>query len=272
LTKKGSFARCVDDVRRKGGADDPAAVCAAAKRKTGEDLHNPVMFSRSGMPVIISIQPSTRRKGYWDLFVGGTHRVTKKTKKGAEGYARRILQANPGRSNPADLAAEAFRATHGYEPEHEIVTVEEEHYHEFLPAWGELIDMVIVPPGERKGVRLTRFKGAMLAFSEQYESSPQLHLVGGDQSCDPTVFGIRTNHELETLGKVVDITYYTVKTHLGRDGGDANYVHAFAEETAKRKARHVRILNSPDVIYDRLNEKLKFSGGVYEITPEGIRD
>jgi hypothetical protein len=205
----------VSDVTRKGGVSDPAAVCAAAKRKAGEQLN---------------------------------------------------------RRNPLNQAREAFRATHGYEPENDIVTVEEEHYHEYLPAWGELIDLVIVPTGERKGVRLTRFKGAMLAFSEQYESSPQLHIVGGDQSCDPTVFGILTNHELETLGKCVDITYYTVKTHLGRDGGDANYVHAFAEETAKRKARHVRILNSPDVIYDRLNEKLKFSGGVYEITPEGIRD
>ena len=48
----------------------------------------------SGHSLDIVIQPSKRKAGSWDLFVGGIHRITKKTKRGAEGYARRILKAN----------------------------------------------------------------------------------------------------------------------------------------------------------------------------------
>lgn len=44
-----------------------------------------------------SVRPSIKRKGMWDVFVGGFHRVTKKTKKGAEGYAKRIEKANMGK-------------------------------------------------------------------------------------------------------------------------------------------------------------------------------
>jgi hypothetical protein len=175
------------------------------------------------------------------------------------------------KKNPLDQAVKAYEDTHGHPPDKELVFVEEEHYHGFLPAWGQLISMVIVPNGSKKGIELRGFKGALLCFSEQYKKIPQLHIVGGDQSVDTSAFGIETNHEYETLGKCADIVYATLKTHLGPEGGDADYVHAFAEESAGKNKR-VRIRLSPDVIYDRLNEKLKFSGGVYEITPEGIRD
>jgi len=50
----------------------------------------------SGRSLDIVVQPSTRKKGKWDLFVGGFHRVTKSTRRGAEGYASRILRANRG--------------------------------------------------------------------------------------------------------------------------------------------------------------------------------
>ena len=49
-------------------------------------------------PVKITIAPSVRRKGKWDVFVGGIHRVTKATLKGAEGYAKRIQAVNPSKS------------------------------------------------------------------------------------------------------------------------------------------------------------------------------
>jgi hypothetical protein len=220
---KGSFARCVEEVSRRGGVDDPRAVCAASKLKAGEDL----------------------------------------------GAARRRAA-----HNPHDLAAEAFERTHGYPSSEETVVIEEEHYHEYMPAWGELLVLLIVPEGQRKAVELKKFAGAKLTFSEHAEL-PQLEIIGGDQSLDletlRDVFGKKVLHEKEDLGRCVDVVYYTVKTHLGQEGGDADYTHAFAEETA-RKQKHVRIVQSPMATYHLLNEKIELWGGVYENTPEGIRD
>lgn len=175
------------------------------------------------------------------------------------------------RKNPMDAAKQAFAKTHGYAPDELIEVDEEEHYHEFLPAWGELIDMVIVPEGQNKGIRLEEFNGAFLTFSES-KDRPQLFITGGDQSVDLSEFGIKTEHEREVLGKMVDATYYTVKTHLDpRDGGEANYNHRFSEETAGKK-RKLRILKSPTVTYDTVNKTLHLWGGTYTNTPEGIRD
>ena len=219
---KGSFARCVEKVSRKG-VDDPAAVCAAAKRKAGEEL--------------------TRR--------------------------------NP--RNPADLAAQAFEAFHGFPPKEDIVFESMEHDHEYYAGIGELMDLVIVPRGEAKGILIHGFQGAQLAMNERgiLDGEPaQLYIVGGDQSLDPKTlrqFGIDPGklHEQEVLGSCVDITYFTRKTHLGKDGGTADYVHAFGEESAKRK---MRILVSPTATYHTVNKIIGLWGGKYTIEPEGIRN
>lgn len=185
------------------------------------------------------------------------------------------------RRNPADLAAEAFEAFHGYPPEEELVFESMEHEHEFYAGIGELVELVIVPEGESKGIPIYGFDGAQLAMSEQSMKaalfgSPvsQLYIVGGDQGLSNKVlklFGIDTGalHEQEVLGKCVDITYYTDKTHLGRDGGVADYVHAFGEESAKRK---MRILVSPTATYHTRNKIIGLWGGKYTIEPEGIRN
>ena len=214
---KGSFARCVEKVSRKGGVDDPRAVCAAAKMKAGEQL------------------------------------------------------------NAADLAAQAFEAFHGYPPKEDIVFESMEHDHEFYAGIGELMDLVIVPRGEAKGILIHGFQGAQLAMNERgiLDGEPaQLYIVGGDQSLDPKTlrqFGIdpSTLHEQEVLGSCVDITYFTRKTHLGKDGGTADYVHAFGEESAKRK---MRILVSPTATYHTVNKIIGLWGGKYTIEPEGIRN
>ena len=219
---RGSFARCVEKVTRRGEVDDPRAVCAAGKLKAGEKL-------------------------------------------------------NP--RNPADASAEAFERTHGYPAREETIIVESEHYHEYMPAWGELVSLVIVPEGEQRAVELLKFENkkgepAYLTFSEHPEF-PQLEIIGGDQSIPLATlkdrFKKKTIHEKEDLGRCVDVVYYTVKTHLGKDGGDADYAHKFGEETAKKKL-HVRIISSPMATYHVLNQKIELWGGVYENTPEGIRD
>ena len=228
---KGSFARCVSEVSRRGGVSDPAAVCAASKIRAGEDL------------------AAAKRKA---------HR------------------------NPADLAAEAFELFHGFPPKEELVFESTEHEHEYYSGIGELMELVIVPEGESKGIQLYGFDGAQLAMGERSmralvqdgEPIAQLYIVGGDQSLSPKVlrqFGLDPSqpHEQEVLGKCVDITYFTDKTHLGRDGGVADYVHAFGEESAKRK---MRILVSPTATYHTINKIIGLWGGKYTIEPEGIRN
>lgn len=214
---RGSFSRCVEKVTRRGGVDDPNAVCAAAKLRAGEKLN---------------------------------------------------------RRNPRDLAAEAFERTHGYPAGEEIVIVEQEHYHEYMPAWGELVELLIVPEGEVKAVQLRKFEGAQLTFSE-HPDFPQLEILGGDQSLSLETlreqFGKQTIHEKEDLGRCVDVVYFSIKTHLGKDGGEADYHHRFAEETAGKRL-HVRIVESPMATYHVLNKKIELWGGVYDNTPEGIRD
>jgi hypothetical protein len=224
---KGSFARCVQEVSRRGDVDDPRAVCAASKMRAGEDL-----------------QAARRRAG----------------------------------RNPADLAAEAFEAFHGYPPKEELVFESMEHEHTFFAGIGSLEELVIVPEGESKGILLHSFGGAQLAMNERsildQDAEQQLFVVGGDQALDMKTlrqFGIDPAHlhEQEVLGKCVDITYFTRKTHLGRDGGTADYVHAFGEESAKR---HMRILVSPTATYHTVNKIIGLWGGKYTIEPEGIRN
>jgi hypothetical protein len=196
----------------------------------------------------VEVIPSTRRKGMYDVLVGGIHRVTKPTLKGAEGYAKTL------RGNPANSAAEAYTDFHG-RPSEEVVTVKTEvHYHKHLAACGELRKLVVKPVDKLFTVSLSGFKKALLAFNEK---RTQLFIEGGDQSVDLKQFGIKTPHEVETLGEVRVIEYFTIKDHLGKDGGRAVYVHKFHKPY-------------PVLSYHTLDQRLEFSGGSYVVLAEGI--
>jgi hypothetical protein len=75
-------------------------------------------------------------------------------------------------------------------------------------------------------------------------------------------------HEVETLGKVVELAYFTTKDHLGDEGGTAIYFHVAGEtnENGKRKMAGW----APDLIYHTIDERLEFSGGSYTIRAEGV--
>ena len=83
-------------------------------------------------------------------------------------------------------------------------------------------------------------------------------------------FGIQKPHELETLGKLVAIDYFTVKTHLGDEGGEAVYAHQLRTTNEDGKHVVVAIARYPDLIYRVLDQQMEFSGGSYEIRAEGI--
>ncbi len=189
-----------------------------------------------------------------------------------------LIRPNGRRRNPADLASEAFEAFHGHPPSEEIVFESMEHEHEFYAGIGELMSLVIVPEGQRKGILLRKFDGAQLSMNEnplvKGKALTQLFIVGGDQELDRATlrqFGISHLHEQEVLGKCVDIVYFTTKSHLGRDGGEADYHHRFSEDTAGKNVR-LRILKSPTATYHVVNKIIGLWGGVYQILPEGIAD
>ena len=156
--------------------------------------------------------------------------------------------------NPASQASEAYTDFHGRASE-EVVTVQTKvHYHKHLAACGELRKLVIKPVGKLFSVTLSGFKKALLAFNEK---RTQLFIEGGDQAVDLKQFGIKTPHETETLGEVRVIEYFTIKDHLGNEGGKAVYVHKFHKPY-------------PVLIYNVLDQQLTFSGGSYKVLAEGI--
>jgi hypothetical protein len=169
---------------------------------------------------------------------------------------RELKEFNPGKAkrNPASQASEAYTDFHGRASE-EVVTVKTEiHYHKHLAACGELRKLVIKPVGKLFTVSLSGFKKALLAFNEK---RTQLFIEGGDQAVDLRQFGIKAPHETETLGEVRVIEYFTIKDHLGNEGGKAVYVHKFHKPY-------------PVLIYNVLDQQLTFSGGSYKVLAEGI--
>jgi hypothetical protein len=167
----------------------------------------------------------------------------------------KLNKAKGKRRNPAAESAEAYADFHGRPSEETVVVEKKIHYHRHLAAAGELKKLVVV---SRRGERVTLkdFEGAVLCFNEK---RTQLFVEGGDQSVDLAQFGIapKNAHEIETLGDVTDVEYFTTKDHLGRDGGTAIYHHKFSKPY-------------PELVFDVVNEQLTFAGGKYVVLPEGI--
>jgi hypothetical protein len=170
------------------------------------------------------------------------------------------------RKNPASASAEVFEEFHGFAPSEVVTVTKEVHHHGHLASLGTLVQLDVFGVDER-GHKVTGFKGAILACNETRD---QLFIEGGDQRMDLKSFGIKTAHEMETLGQVTNIGYKTNKTHLGDEGGEAVYVHRFRATNQNGKHVVVKMTREPDLIYDVRNEQLLFSGGSYEILREGI--
>jgi hypothetical protein len=178
--------------------------------------------------------------------------------------------ATKRKKNSAVAAAEAFKEFHGY-PSEELVSVTQKvHRHEHLAAAGDLVGLQVRPT---KGGPVRHIEGlgdALLTFNE---AKNQLFVSGGDQflsSSELKKFVADPNHELLTLGRVKGVGYFTDKTHLGDEGGEAVYSHTF--RTTNKAGRHVvvRIAKEPDLIYRVLDQQMELSGGSYEIKAEGI--
>jgi len=309
---KGAFKRCVEDVTRKGGVDDPRAVCAAsigAKRgrtrgrvnARGLHIGDLVVFEGENAEVLNVYSPD--RKGHGETILirtesGKQYEVApsalkrgrvnaKRAKRGKRsdgpdmmmsaakklamahgGVPAVLLMANrgKGKKNPVEAAAVRFADFHGM-PARDVMTWDEPyHYHGVTSDIGSLVSLVVKLPKERAGgkgfVTVQGLKGARLTMNE---NGTQLFIEGGDQSLDLDDFAVKTDHDREYLGELVQITYHTDKKHLGNEGGKADYVHRFGKMESNGRKTEL-----PKVGYDRLNEEILISGGGYTIPAEGI--
>lgn len=191
-----------------------------------------------------------------------------------------IARQNP--RNPAAGSRSAFERFHGFPSKSKTIVERKVREHEHVAAIGELLELWIVPldqetPEGKKDrcIVLKNFDGAWLSQSED-EDRPQLFIDGGDQTLDDDTLAecgvdLDAIHEVEVLGKGVQVTYYTDKTHLGKQGGKADYTHPFGETLDENDNRvFTGKASRPVIAYDTVNHMLFVIGGKYRIPPEGI--
>ncbi len=218
--------------------------CVKALKKRGGAANAYAVCKVAGTRKNKFVEPSTKGQ-----VAGG-----RKTKKNPSGYA---------------AAAQASEEFHGTPPHEEFNIVTKIFEHDHLGDIGELVKLEVIPVHGGGVIDLTKFKGARLAQSPK-GSKGQLYIEGGNQSVDLDAFEISEPHELEVLGKLKYVTYYTVKHHLGRDGGEANYRHKLNDGDSWLIRRGTNSKNRPTVVYDVNNKLLSIAGGEYKILPEGI--
>jgi hypothetical protein len=181
------------------------------------------------------------------------------------------FKLNLGRKNAGadDAAAERYQYFHGRPPEKDFTFKTSVHRHGTLSGIGDLKELLILAITGDRQVKVEGFKGAILS---QNAKGTQLYIKGGDQSVNLASFGIKTAHEQEILGALLNVVYFTTKDHLmPEDGGTANYKHKFGGEgRMKRYAFGKKGSRLPLVGYDVRNKLLSIQGGGYEIPAEGI--
>lgn len=197
----------------------------------------------------------------------GKHAVCKASN-GRGKVERFLVRLNTGtRRNPENTAVERYEYFHGRQPDVDTDIKTTIKTHEVLSGIGKLKSLTILAINGNRQVEVSNFKGALLA---QDEKGKQLYIVGGDQGVNLKDFGITQAHELEILGALKAVVYFTTKDHLTPEtGGTANYDHKFGNgarkyEFGKKGTRF------PLVGYDVRNKLLSIQGGSYELPAEGI--
>lgn len=212
-----------------------------AKKKNAADLADRLKAKR----VIRKIYKRSPLSG-WGKKDSGRKRKPNAAKKRA---------APKKRIKNGDAKAAAFyRETHGRDPERNYTVTEKLKEHSVLSGLGKLKKLVVRSYNGGAVVDIEGFRGALLASNT---TGTQLYIKGGDQAVNVADFGIRTKHESEVLGQLVQIEYETTKDHLGNEGGHADYFHKFEQPL-------------PVVNYDVRNRLLSISGGVYKLRDVGI--
>lgn len=170
------------------------------------------------------------------------------SKRGKVDDPKAVCAVRKRKRNPVEDAADLSEAFHGRPAKRVTKHSDTVHTHAVLADLGEMIRLCVETlDGRRKDIE---FDGkTRLGCSED---GRQLYFVDGDQSIDPSDFGVKSQHDSVVLGQAFGIAYFTNKEHLGAEGGTATYEHEFEKPY-------------PVVIYDCLNDEISLSGGGYLI-------
>jgi hypothetical protein len=182
-------------------------------------------------------------------------------------FARR---KNPNVDDSIEDATQVSEGFHGRPQRYIEDVIEVEKYRTKLAHLGDLVEFELLDKSGRKVIPIsfaehdTEEHVSVGATPDRY----QLILTGGNQSIDLGAFDdLGENEKLKDyvcLGEVYSISYFTDKHHLEgpkyqKDGTE--YIHKFGEEENGER---------PELMYDRLNERMMLIGGSYEIRDEGI--
>lgn len=197
------------------------------------------------------------------------------TRKGGAYDPKAVCASKDRRQNPRHASDRAFEGFHGRPPSETVEVITEVHDHGHVWALGRLTKVVI--RYEEKGREFdVLLKGFGTCYLTANEKRTQLFVDDGDQAIDLKAFHIpKPYHELETVGRMVMVAYFTKKDHLGDEGGTAEFVHCIENTNYYTDLGFPALKKDqegvgPDVIYDTRNELVSFSGGSYEIPDEGI--
>ncbi len=190
--------------------------------------------------------------------------TTRTAAKVRNGHSRRPgLPKKNGRAkrrNGAEEAAAAlYEQFHGKPPDQATTHRREIEYRDQLAELGKLkrLDIITVAGSAHE----LDFSGPVMVCSEPY--GRQLYIIGGSQKLDLDSLDLG-NSDLEKdhifLGACPFICYDTVKGFHNFE--PTIYGHEFAEEGGEYPMLH----------YDQLNRLLFFTGGSYQVRPEGIVD
>lgn len=239
----GRFERCVAAVSKRSGVVSPRGVCAAAGRK------------KYGAKKFAAMAAAGKRKARKQNSRGA--QIAKAARRRHDKMKRANAARKPAtRKKSLESARRVYRKFHGRDADKILTITEPMHVHKHLSGIGDLVGLQVLTHDGRAKVTLKFDAGVVLA---QNVKRNQLFIRGGDQSVNLKDFGIAgPQHELEDLGQVISVSYYTRKDHLApEDGGEAIYKHRFG----RRK---------PTLIYDTVNKKMELAGGGYDIPDEGI--
>jgi len=212
----GSFERCVAAVSKRGGVDDPAAVCAASKMRTPKGKRELLAAARVGRSNPGRMCPMSATNPFAELKQGGrkaeiyqtgrhefgvrigAEHEQFKTYKAAQSWARmrlhelsnpkglkvRVFPLRHGRKNPLDAAQKMSEDFHGFPSTEVMEFVEQVHYHSNLWSIGPLISMTI-RNGNAEAVLSAPDPAtspiADVVFLSCTEDGRQMIPVGGDQ-------------------------------------------------------------------------------------------
>lgn len=251
------FDRCVRDVKRKGGAVDPYAVCTAAGTRNPSDRANMTFDRESGDYIVFGVAVPG----------GAQHFPTVgKAEAAVKLYGGTAIRTKGRRKNPEEAEGDLYESFHGKSATSTIFVNEEFEEVRDLETLGILVNFWVATIRDPRKGTLIETSDADGDFDEvgadedtvflaSNKSGTQIYFVGGDQSLDLDKLKFTGDWVKPSMviGVMYELTYRTRKKFDKFELTD--YYHALGEETG----------DQPMLMYDSLSPHCAVSGGKYKI-------